>query len=172
MLCRRVFIVWVFAFSALFSACTAVTDTVNTFDGTIKLYSSTYYNDPLLTVNFTFPNQCYNVDCTALDNKIESAKWEGLPTTGIDGKAYIVFYEDFDCKGYSTAITLPHFGGIRDFDVQKVKGNISAFKVKSEADEIDNGSAYICMWTGAYVVGGSVSETDSISMVVTRTPST
>ncbi|KAG3086362.1 hypothetical protein PI125_g18950 [Phytophthora idaei] len=96
-------------------------------NGTVDLYSGIYYNDRLLSVNIRYPNQCYNIDCSFLDDKVQSARWSGLPTTGIAGKAYIIFYEDFGCKGYKAAITLPHFGGIRDFDVQKVKGLISSF---------------------------------------------
>ncbi|KAL3669375.1 hypothetical protein V7S43_005771 [Phytophthora oleae] len=140
-------------------------EAVRKIDGTVTLYSGAYYNNRLLSINIRYPNQCYNIDCSFLDNKAESARWSGLPTTGIDGKAYIVFYEDFDCGGYETTITLPNFGGIRDFDVQKVKGLISSFKVKSEGELIDNGFSNVCSWTGASVVGGSVSQDDSLSMV-------
>jgi hypothetical protein len=135
----------------------------STFDGVVKFYSKTYYRDRLLTINLNYPNQCYNIDCSSLDNKVESAKWSGIPTTG---KAYIIFYEDFNCGGYSTTVTLPHFGGIVDFDVQKVKGLISAFKIKVDGYSTDNGFSNVCSWKGASVAGGSVSQDDSISMVV------
>eukprot|EP00644_Phytophthora_capsici_P019190 jgi/Phyca11/133008/e_gw1.291.14.1 len=138
---------------------------VSKIDGTVTLYSGIYYNDRLLSINIRYPNQCYNIDCSFLDNKVQSAKWSGLPTTGIYGKAYIVFYEDFNCGGYKATITLPNNGGIRDFDVQKVKGLISSFMVKSVTELVDNGFSNVCSWTGANVVGGFASQDASLSMV-------
>ncbi|GMF33709.1 unnamed protein product [Phytophthora lilii] len=134
-------------------------------DGTVKLYSSPFYNDPLLDINIRYPNQCYNVDCSFLDNKVASAKWTGLPTTGTAGSAYIVFYEDFDCGGDEFSLALPHYGGIRDFGNVKLNGQISAFMVRSEGKLISNGFSNVCSWTGADVVGGSVSQDDSLLMV-------
>ncbi|KAG6975650.1 hypothetical protein JG688_00002157 [Phytophthora aleatoria] len=137
----------------------------NKINGTVDLYSGIYYNDRLLSVNIRYPNQCYNIDCSFLDDKVQSARWSGLPTTGIAGKVYIIFYEDFGCKGYKAAITLPHFGGIRDFDVQKVKGLISSFMVRSVTELVDNGFSNVCSWTGSNVVGGYVSQDDTLHMV-------
>ncbi|GMF55936.1 unnamed protein product [Phytophthora fragariaefolia] len=149
---------------SLVISCAAVTK----INGTVSIYTSTSYNSRLLTINVRYPNQCYNVDCSFLDNKIASAKWTNLPTTGLDGRAYIVFYEDFDCGGYHSTITLPNSGGIQTFDGQKINGLISAFMIKSEKADVDNGIANVCSWTGASVVGGSVSQDDSISMVVAK----
>ncbi|KAG6617040.1 uncharacterized protein IUM83_04748 [Phytophthora cinnamomi] len=151
-------------FVSLASVCTAVTK----INGTVAIYSTTNYKNRLLTINVRYPNQCYNVDCSALDNKVESAKWTNLPTTGLDGKAYIVFYEDFDCGGNEASITLPNSGGIKSFDGNKVDGVISAFKIKSQASDVDNGFSNVCSWTGADVVGGSVSQDDSLSLVVAK----
>ncbi|KAG7382521.1 hypothetical protein PHYPSEUDO_004788 [Phytophthora pseudosyringae] len=159
------FVAYLCALSAIALGFADANGIVSKINGTVQLYSGIYYNNHLLTINIRYPNQCYNIDCSFLDNKVQSAKWGGLPTTGIAGKAYIVFYEDFDCGGYKTSITLPNFGGIRDFDVQKVKGLISSFMVKSEGKLIDNGFSNVCSWTGANVVGGSVSQDDPISMV-------
>ncbi|RLN56146.1 hypothetical protein BBJ28_00024015 [Nothophytophthora sp. Chile5] len=138
---------------------------VSKIDGWIELYSRIYYGDRYLKINFRYPNKCYNMACTGLDDKLASARWSGLPTTGLAGKAYIAFYEDEDCEGYASHYELPHFGGIRDFDVQRVKGKISAFKVLSEPAIIDNGIGEVCMWTGALTEDGSVSEDNSISLV-------
>ncbi|KAG3086358.1 hypothetical protein PI124_g10769 [Phytophthora idaei] len=138
---------------------------LTTINGTVDLYSGVYYNNRFLSINIQYPNRCYNVDCNFLANKVESAKWSGLPTTGIDGKAYIVFYAESGCKGYKATITLPHFGGIRDFDVQKVKGAINSFTVMSVTKLVDNGFSNVCSWTGSNVVGGYVAEDNTINMV-------
>ncbi|EGZ07329.1 hypothetical protein PHYSODRAFT_402392, partial [Phytophthora sojae] len=151
-------------FLSLLSVCSAATK----INGTVAIYSSTDHKNRLLTINVRFPNQCYNVDCSLLDNKVESAKWANLPTTGVDGKAYIVFYEDFDCGGAELSITLPNSGGIKNFSGKKVDGIISAFMIKSQPSDVDNGFSNVCSWTGADVVGGSVSQDDSISMVVAK----
>ncbi|POM62395.1 hypothetical protein PHPALM_28457 [Phytophthora palmivora] len=158
--------VYLCVISTIFSGSARANGIISKINGNVTIYSGIYYNNRLLTINVRFPNQCYNIDCNFLDNKLESARWDGLPTTGIAGKAYIVFYEDFGCKGHQTPITLPHFGGIRDFDVQKVKGQISAFMIKSQLETVDNGFSNVCSWTGANVVGGYVSQDDSLSMVV------
>ncbi|KAG2929340.1 hypothetical protein PC119_g14178 [Phytophthora cactorum] len=140
---------------------------LTTINGTVDLYSGVYYNNRFLSINIQYPNRCYNVDCNFLANKVESAKWSGLPTTGIDGKAYIVFYAESGCKGYKAIITLPHFGGIRDFDVQKVKGAINSFTVMSVTKLVNNGFSNVCSWTGSNVDGGYVAEDNTINMVNT-----
>jgi hypothetical protein len=81
----------------------------STIDGVVKLYFKTYYRDCLHTVNLNYINQCYHIGCSALDNTVEPAKWGRLLTSGT---ASIVFYEDFNCGGYSTTVTLLHFGAI------------------------------------------------------------
>ncbi|KAF1779628.1 hypothetical protein GQ600_3120 [Phytophthora cactorum] len=128
-------------------------------NGTVDLYSGIYYNDRLLSVNIRYPNQCYNIDCSFLDDKVQSARWSGLPTTGIAGKAYIIFYEDFGCKGYKAT---SHFPILAAF---KVKGLISSFMVRSVTELVDNGFSNVCSWTGSNVVGGYVSQDDTLHMV-------
>ncbi|GMF33707.1 unnamed protein product [Phytophthora lilii] len=131
------------------------------FDGSIRLYSSVYYDQRLLTVNFSTPNRCYNINCANLDNKIASAKWWGLPITGLAGKAYITFYTDTNCHGHQASTTLPHSGGIREFILPSVKGNITSFMVRSESRIQRHGSANVCTWIGVNVTGGSVSEDEN-----------
>ncbi|KAF4029028.1 hypothetical protein GN244_ATG19279 [Phytophthora infestans] len=164
---------WCFIFIAFVCSLASVIGWVSAagftskINGTVDLYAGAYYNDHLLSVNIRYPNQCYNIDCEFLDNMVESARWGGLPTTGIAGKAYIVFYEDSECRGNKLTITLPHFGGIRDFNPHKVKGRISAFMVKAVTELVDNASSYVCMWAGSDVVGGYVSQDDVLpSMVI------
>ncbi|KAF1779626.1 hypothetical protein PC129_g11543 [Phytophthora cactorum] len=131
------------------------------FEGNIELYSGSYYDRKLLSIDIYMPNRCYNVNCTNIDNKTASAKWSGLPTTGWVGKAFITFYADTDCKGSQTSALLPHNGGIREFVFPKVKGDISSFMVRSESKKRRHGSANVCDWKGADEDGGSVSEADN-----------
>ncbi|KAE8898834.1 hypothetical protein PF005_g20023 [Phytophthora fragariae] len=152
-------------FLSLLSGCVAVTRIEN---GTVEIYSDTNYKNRLLTINLRYPNQCYHLDCTLLQYKVESAKWSNLPTTGLDGKAYIVFYEDIDCGGSETSITLPNAGGIKNFDGKKVNGLISSFMIKSQPSDVDNGFSNVCSWASADVVGGSVSQDDQLVMVVPK----
>ncbi|RLN96532.1 hypothetical protein BBJ28_00003464 [Nothophytophthora sp. Chile5] len=100
------------------------------FDGWIALYGGTYYRGPLCTLQLTVPNRCFTFARENLNDRVASARWSGLPTTGLSGKAYIRFYSDQGCEGNYATIQLPHFGGIRDFDVQKVKGDITSFMVQ------------------------------------------
>ncbi|RLN96534.1 hypothetical protein BBJ28_00003466 [Nothophytophthora sp. Chile5] len=154
-----------FAFLAAFAGSLA-DDDVSTFEGYIKLYARIYYGDPFLTVNFNYPNRCYNLDCDTLNNKIASAKWKNLPTIGFDGRAYIAFYSDKDCTGYKSTYELPHFGGIRDFDVQKVKGNITCFMVLSESKVVENGISDVCDWSSVGAEGDVVEEDPTLSLSV------
>jgi hypothetical protein len=48
----------------------------------------------------------------------------------------------FDCGGYAT--TTLYVGEIVDFAVQKVKGYISAFMVKTDGHSTDNGFSNTC----------------------------
>ncbi|RLN96529.1 hypothetical protein BBJ28_00003462 [Nothophytophthora sp. Chile5] len=129
------------------------------FDGWIKFYAGIYYHDPYLTMNFTTPNRCFNMACDYLDGKIESARWSGLPISGIAGKAYIAFYTDLNCKGSREVIQLPHNGGVREFAIPQVKGNITSFMVLGESKYHNwEGSRNVCGWTGSNVTNGVVSE--------------
>ncbi|ETP39854.1 hypothetical protein F442_12725 [Phytophthora nicotianae P10297] len=159
------FIAFVCAFTLVASGFYFTNGVRTMIDGTVKLYSGVYYDNPLLTININYPNQCYNIDCNFLANKVESARWGDLPTTGIDGKAYIVFYAESGCEGNRATITLPHNGGIRDFSPNKVQGVIKSFAVLSVTKLVDNGFSNICMWTGSNVVGGYVSQSDTLHMV-------
>ncbi|EGZ07358.1 hypothetical protein PHYSODRAFT_528886 [Phytophthora sojae] len=101
------------------------------------------------------PNRCYNVNCTNIDDNIKSAKWDGLPITGLAGKAYLTFYADVNCKGNKTTVLLPHNGGVREF---VYPDGISSFMVRSESRRRLHGIVNVCSWTGAETLGGYVAE--------------
>ncbi|KAL3669376.1 hypothetical protein V7S43_005772 [Phytophthora oleae] len=133
----------------------AVAEDFILFNGTVKLYSGIYYNDPLLELHISMPNRCYNINCANIDNKTASAKWSGLPTTGWAGKAFITFYAGQDCTGSKSSSLLPHNGGIREFVLPNLKDSVSSFMVRSESRIRRHG------WTGVDVKGGAVYEPDN-----------
>ncbi|GMF55935.1 unnamed protein product [Phytophthora fragariaefolia] len=140
--------------------CAGAVDDVTTFYGSVGLYSGTNYRNKLITINFNTPNRCFNINCTRIDNRVQSANWDGLPTTGWAGKAFITFYADYGCDGKRTSALLPHNGGIREFVYPK---GISSFMVRSESSFMRHGYADVCSWTGANAIGGYVVETDNDS---------
>ncbi|KAG1708000.1 hypothetical protein DVH05_024685 [Phytophthora capsici] len=131
------------------------------FNGTVKLYSGIYYDDPLLEIYITMPNRCYNINCANIDNKTSSARWSGLPTTGWAGKAFITFYAGENCTGSKSSSLLPYNGGIREFVLPNLKDSISSFMVRSESRRRRHGNANVCSWAGADVKGGTVYEPDN-----------
>ncbi|KAE8987474.1 hypothetical protein PR003_g21959 [Phytophthora rubi] len=135
--------------------CAGVAEDVKKFTGSVSLYAGTNYQHLLLNININTPNRCFNINCTYIDDRVASANWNGLPTTGLDGKAYITFYAGYNCKGNHTSAQLPHDGGVREF---VYPDGISAFMVRSESRKRLHGSADVCSWTGASVIGGYVVE--------------
>ncbi|KAG3096244.1 hypothetical protein PI124_g15770 [Phytophthora idaei] len=68
--------------------------------GHVDLYQDANFNHKITTVRNVQTDTCYNLACPATDNVITSAKWSGLPETGIVFKSessIIVFYTDRDC---------------------------------------------------------------------------
>ncbi|KAE9170324.1 hypothetical protein PF004_g27912 [Phytophthora fragariae] len=78
--------------------CAGVAKDVKKFTGSVSLYAGTNYQHLLLNININTPNRCFNINCTYIDDRVASANWNGLPTTDLDGKAYITFYADYNCK--------------------------------------------------------------------------
>ncbi|ETN05670.1 hypothetical protein F442_12733 [Phytophthora nicotianae P10297] len=129
--------------------------------GYVDLYRDAYFKHKIVTVRNVQTDTCYNLACPASDNVVTSAKWSGLPESGVafkSGSALIAFYTDRYCSAYRNIWPLNtqsrddlyfpenfRLDGINDaissflvFDEAKMKGHED---VCNEAGLLDNSTA-------------------------------
>ncbi|KAG6967032.1 hypothetical protein JG687_00004505 [Phytophthora cactorum] len=120
---------------------------------------------PAFTTTTGFSRSIFNTRIDATMSTVTSSPTRWNLRSGVDSRQRVSTERQSGCKGYKAIITLPHFGGIRDFDVQKVKGAINSFTVMSVTKLVNNGFSNVCSWTGSNVDGGYVAEDNTINMV-------
>eukprot|EP00644_Phytophthora_capsici_P008170 jgi/Phyca11/125981/e_gw1.60.275.1 len=129
------------------------------FDGELILYDGAYYDKRFAVINFKRSSRCYQFNCSNLDNRVNSARWSGIPTRGgLIDHVNISFYANANCEGYQESFRLPHNGGVREFISKKVKGSISSFLVKQDSPKA---YSYESVCNGYHDVNASVHVTAS-----------
>ncbi|KAG7382510.1 Epsin-1, required for endocytosis and actin patch assembly [Phytophthora pseudosyringae] len=129
---------------------TAVMLTEVTKAGYVDLFRDADFKDTLARVDDVVLDACYSFTCPNLDNAITSAKWHGLPETGIlfeGGDAFILFNTGKNCDGKDHRWPIntqsrkgKHFP--ENFRLDGINDDISSFKVLNKGG--DAGMMYIC----------------------------